>query len=156
MALAKKQEVATAPLNVRKTHAETERLLDATDNLGRISVGILKEESKMTRRSCSFVFAVVLAASSVSIASTDAFAWVRAGGYHAGGFHGGYHAGGAYGYHGGAYGYHGGAYGYHGGAYGYHGGGYGYGVGAAAVGLGVGAAIGAAATHCGYYPYGPC
>ena len=88
----------------------------------------------MTRRSCSFVFAVVLAASSVSIASTDAFAWVRAGGYHAGGFHGGYH----------------------GGAYGYHGGGYGYGVGAAAVGLGVGAAIGAAATHCGYYPYGPC
>ncbi len=104
----------------------------------------------MTRRSCSFVFAVALAASSVSIASTDASAWVRAGGYHAGGFHGGYHAGGVH------YGYHGGAYGYHGGGYGYHGGGYGYGVGAAAVGLGVGAAIGAAATHCGYYPYGPC
>jgi len=106
----------------------------------------------MTRRSRSFVFAVVLAASSVSIASTDAFAWVAAGryhgGYHAGGFHGG-----AYGYRGG---YRGGAYGYRGGAYGYHGGGYGYGVGAAAVGLGVGAAIGAAATHCGYYPYGPC
>jgi hypothetical protein len=101
----------------------------------------------MTRRSCSFVFAVVLAASSVSIASTDASAWVAAGRYHAGGVHG---------YRGGAYGYRGGAYGYHGGAYGYHGGGYGYGVGAAAVGLGVGAAVGAAAAHCGYYPYGPC
>jgi hypothetical protein len=40
VALAKKQEVATAPLNVTKTHAEIERLLDATDNLERISVGI--------------------------------------------------------------------------------------------------------------------
>ena len=85
----------------------------------------------------------------------------RPHGFAAGGYHGGAitqaaSRGGAYGYHGGAYGYHGGAYGYHGGVYGYHGGGYGYGVGAAAVGLGVGAAIGAAATHCGYYPYGPC
>jgi hypothetical protein len=40
VALAKKQEVATAPLNVTKTQAEIERLLDATDNLERISVGI--------------------------------------------------------------------------------------------------------------------
>jgi hypothetical protein len=40
VALPKKQEVAAAPLNVTKTHAEIERLLDATDNLERISVGI--------------------------------------------------------------------------------------------------------------------
>jgi hypothetical protein len=40
VALTKKQEVATVPLNVTKTQAEIERLLDATDNLERISVGI--------------------------------------------------------------------------------------------------------------------
>ena len=74
------------------------RTLAGRDRQSRAHIGRnLREESKMTRRSRSFVFAVVLAASSVSIASTDAFAWVAAGryhgGYHAGGFHGGYHAG---------------------------------------------------------------
>jgi len=38
--LSNKQKVVTVPLNVTKTNAEIERLLDATDNLERISVGM--------------------------------------------------------------------------------------------------------------------